>query len=787
MLDLFQRLLDVPEPDRLAWVEAHSDLDSPLRQRLLAMLAGDRLANLRTGGAGDMVVNGALPERIGAYRITGLIGQGGMGAVFRGERMTGDFDHVVAIKLIRPGALSDVLVERFQRERQTLANLAHPGIARLFDGGETDGGDPYIVMEFVDGVPLGEWIDTPAAAALAPRLDLFVAVCAAVSFAHQNLIVHRDITPSNILVTSDGTAKLIDFGIARASVSADAAGPSAHRSPAGLSLTPGYAAPERVAGGAATTLSDIYSLGILLRRLVGSDRDADIAAIIARSTAVEPAARYPSVDALAQDIAAWRDGAVVAARNGGRRYAIGKFVARHRFAVSAATLAILCLLGALGLARQANARAETARADAEHRFDELRSLAAYMVFDLNDELARTVGNAQARKTLVGKAQAYLSALAALPQADADIRLEAARGLIALARIQGVPTGPNFGDSDLARRNLDLAIRQLNAAQVAAALVAPDRADALTARAMIEAHTDVDARKAQATLALAQGALAAVPAPGRGGGWRAAQADLHVGQLEIAVLDNDLPALGRLVDQLRADVGGWPAAQRQSRSARTYRAAADYYSSVLGYFSDDLERGVTFAHRAARQLEQLNADAPNDPDLLFRYLWTTYYGYGSASGLPARTAEADAFLQTTRRTIDRLIALEPSDRSLLAFKGSVDAAQAQSLASKGRYREAQALQQTVIDVYTRSLAIKQEVRQLNRLAMAHFVLGNIGVQGGNRDLACASYRNASTVIATLQEADRAAGSGAARISGFVERNLQRCARAAPLTQFERDGE
>jgi eukaryotic-like serine/threonine-protein kinase len=117
VLDLFQVLLDLPPGERVVWVEAHSEIDSPLRTRLMAMLAGDRLANMRTGGAGDMIDDERLPERIGAYRITGLIGQGGMGAVYRGERMTGDFDHVAAIKLIRPGALSDALVERFQRER----------------------------------------------------------------------------------------------------------------------------------------------------------------------------------------------------------------------------------------------------------------------------------------------------------------------------------------------------------------------------------------------------------------------------------------------------------------------------------------------------------------------------------------------------------------------------------------------------------------------------------------------------------------------------------------------
>ncbi len=634
VLDLFQLLLDLPPGERVAWVEAHSDINSPLRTRLMAMLAGDRLANLRTGGVGDMINDERLPERIGAYRITDLIGQGGMGAVYRGERMTGDFDHVAAIKLIRPGVLSDALVERFQRERQTLASLSHPNIARLFDGGATEKGDPYIVMEYVDGVPLGKWIET-SAASKAERTALFLDICAAVSFAHQNLIVHRDITPSNILVAKDGTAKLIDFGIARPPVEDVDTASSTKKSLEGLSLTPGYAAPERIAGEAATTLSDVYSLGILLDRLPNDAIDADLTAIIAKASATEPTDRYSSVDALADDVKAWRDGNVVAARIGGKRYAAGKFVGRHKISVGAGALAVLFLFGALVTTLVANTRAEAARIEAERRFGELRSLAGYMVFDLNDDLARTVGNAGARRSLVGKAQVYLSALAATPDATADIKLEAARGLISLARVQGVPTGPNFGDHEQARQNLSDAIAQLGSSRLDPAIVGPDLATALTARAMIESHTDSDLKTGKATLTTAQVALGRVADGERSERWRIAQSDLRIGQLEIAVLDNDLPVIGQLADRLGNEVNRWPGHERVSRDARTYRALADYYRSVQSYFTDDLARGVNFAKAAQGQFEKLDAEAPNDPDRLFQYLWVTYYGYGSASGLPEK--------------------------------------------------------------------------------------------------------------------------------------------------------
>ena len=200
-----------------------------------------------TGGAfHETLDDTAVPEQIGAYKITGLIGRGGMGAVYRGERVSGDFDHDVAIKVVRPGAMSDKLIARFEAERQTLASLSHPNIARLFDGGTLESGAPYIVMEYIDGLPITDFADKNNAAK-AERLALFKAVCSAVSHAHQNLIIHRDITPSNVLVDKGGQVKLIDFGIAKP-FDEDAAVLDMEHSLASLSFTPGFAAPERSQG-----------------------------------------------------------------------------------------------------------------------------------------------------------------------------------------------------------------------------------------------------------------------------------------------------------------------------------------------------------------------------------------------------------------------------------------------------------------------------------------------------------------------------------------------------------
>ncbi len=459
VLDLFQVLLDLPEGERVAWVEANSDLDSPLRTRLMAMLAGDRLANLRTGGAGDVLSDERMPERIGAYRITGLIGRGGMGAVYRGERDAGDFQRTVAIKLIKTGLLSDRLVERFVAERQTLAGLQHPHIARLYDGGTTEAGAPYFVMEYVDGQPMLDWCEDRCDRDA--RLALFGDVCSAISHAHGNLVVHRDITPSNVLVTADGVVKLIDFGIARpAGYIADDL-PS-RRSLASLTLTPGYAAPERLVGGEATTAVDIYSLGKLLDVLLDGPRDAELAAVVARATATDPAARYPTADALRADIDARLGQYPVSAMGQSRNYLVRKFVLREKRLSLAVAALFLTLAGGLTISTVSYVSVERARKQAEQRFSEVRQLANFMLFDLYDGLEPLTGNTKSLSQIADRASGYLNTLAAEDTADPGLRLETANGFKRLSDVLGNPNGPNLGRREEAGKALRRSVAMLEA-------------------------------------------------------------------------------------------------------------------------------------------------------------------------------------------------------------------------------------------------------------------------------------------------------------------------------------
>ena len=782
---LFERLLEIPEAERDAWLKAEAGDRQALLNWVEAMRVEDRHAQLRTGGAADEIAEETPPERIGAYRIAERIGRGGMGSVYRGERMTGDFAHRTAIKIIKPGLLSEALVERFQRERQLLASLSHPNIAQLYDGGETEAGSPYIVMEFVDGLPLLEWAEERHASR-EERQSLFLDICAAVAFAHRNLVVHRDLTPSNVLVTRDGTVKLIDFGIARPADQAGAQPGRSGGSIGSLSLTPGYAAPERMTTSEVTTAADIFSLGKLLERLLPPEpQDGELKAIVARATATDPLQRYPTADAMGADVAAWRDGLPVAAMAGGRRYRTMKFITRHRLGFGAAAIMLVIVIGAFIVTLQAYSRVEAARSRVETarraeaaRFEQLRSLAHYMLFELNGRMARVVGNTEARVTLANRAQIYLSALATSPGADDGLKLEAAQGFIALARAQGVPAQPNLGQAEGARANLVRAIAILRALDRPPAVKAPDLVEALVSLAMIQGHIDINVEAAARTLADAARMLESVPAGERSARWHAARRRLRHGQLEGAILGQKLDDLARLAGLLEAEIGQWPSSMQRSREAAFDRASAFYHRGVHGYFTDMLEPAVANFRRAETMFTALDRAFPGDPEILYALMWTGYAGYGAASGVPARSADAARLLDLAIRTSDRLIAIEANDHSLRAFAGGLRQSRAQALASAGQHRQAIAMQREVIALYESALGRERRASPLNRLAMAEITLGNIAQSAHDRPLACASYRAAGIKIVELQRrGDLAATIGRHRPG--LDQIARRCAGGGPL--------
>lgn len=784
-LTLLEEALEVPAAERPAWVRARCGGDQALERRVLRLLDIGTASSVRlkTGGAPSLLTEQEPPVRVGAYRITGLIGQGGMGAVYRGERVSGDFQHVVAIKLIRPGALSDTLVERFQRERQTLATLIHPHIARLYDGGETDGGQPYIVMEYIEGRPLDRWLDEVGPSE-SERVRLFLEVCAAVGFAHQNLIIHRDLTPSNILVEETGSAKLIDFGIARPPALGDqpAATPS-RRSPAGLSLTPGFAAPERLAGAPATTLSDVYSLGVILSRMLPEHHDGDLKAIIAKATALDQADRYASADALAEDIRARRAGLPVSARERTRGYVIGRFVSRHRSAVLAGIGVLLLLVSALVVTALSYSRAEQARAAEAQRFADLRSLAGYMLFDLNDRLARVAGNTGARASLAAEAQKYLNALARSEGADRSLRLETARGLIELARVQGLPGQPTLGEPQLAKRNLLTAEQDLLALAREGGMK-PDLAAALgqsrAYRASIAVHEDKDPARATRLAAAAFKVLDAVPAEARGVGWYQALRSVRRARLDFADLQSDDTEIERAASLLAADVERWPHPLRSSEDADFDRALARYYRGLTKTKRQEGDQGLADYQAALTQFRSLEKKQRGDPNLLYWTAWAGLDGFaaGAQTGNDAASAE---MLAAAQAAANRLIEVEERDDSVIVLAHNIGEAWSQHLANTGRYAEAIQTQQAVVAREKRRLAaLKSEPMPLT-LAFSEMILGLNAKKGGDRSLACTAWRSAEARFSYIQRRGKLLEFHAGFLPG-LRRNLALCGTAAPLSAF-----
>jgi len=451
-LALMSEALEQSSTERLDWVSAQAGSDTELRERVLSLLQADGSASamLRTGGANRDVGDMPAPDRAGSYKITELIGRGGMGAVYKGERDTGDFDQVAAVKIIRPGVLNDSLIARFERERQILADLTHPNIARLLDGGSLEDGSPYFVMEFVDGDPITDWV-TQNKLTLQDRIWLFQDVCGAVRHAHQNLIVHRDITPSNVLVTKTGTVKLIDFGIAKPQVDdapVEASAETTSKSLASLSFTPGYGAPERALGASSNTLSDVFSLGKLLEELLKDEaRNADLDAIISKATAPAPSDRYASVDALREDLANQQRGYPVEARNGGASYRLSKFVGRNTAAVTLGSLAVLGLIAALTVTSYQYNRAEVALTEANARFEQARSLSKTMIVDVYDAIEHIPGTLEVRQNLAGIVKDYVEELASDPNAPDNVLMDVAVQNTRLSDLYGGLGVANFGDTE----------------------------------------------------------------------------------------------------------------------------------------------------------------------------------------------------------------------------------------------------------------------------------------------------------------------------------------------------
>ncbi len=390
---IFEQAVTLPTADQQAYLEAHCDNDPELRARINRWLHADRAADgfLDT----PLVPSGSAtpkddepPQQLGPYNVLDQIGQGGMGTVYRARRDDGVFDRDVAVKILSRVAITPENDQRFRSERRILAALDHPYMARVHDGGTTPNGRPYLVVEYIDGLPIDEYCDQHVLS-VRERLKLFRRVCSAVQASHQALVVHCDLKPSNILVTPDGEPKLLDFGIAKLLDDEHFTVRDEPITQWPRPLTPQYASPEQLRGDAISTTSDVYALGVLLYKLLTGQRPhdlegltiaeaekqltraptrpsraaaktektspglparassllaGDLDAIVLKALRGDPADRYPSVEQLAADLGRHLNGFPVRARHSTWRYRTTRFLGRNRLAVGLATTALPVLL-----------------------------------------------------------------------------------------------------------------------------------------------------------------------------------------------------------------------------------------------------------------------------------------------------------------------------------------------------------------------------------------------------------------------------------------------------------
>ena len=453
MRQLFERVLALAPEERGRFFE-EAQLSPETRDELVALLDADDGSDTFLGEIVSRAESGSRNsgERFGPFETRELVGVGGMGAVFRAERVDGELTQVVAIKVVERLFLDPRSAERFRRERELLARLEHPNIARLLDGGTRSDGVAYLVMEFVDGLPLDRYSEQRNLT-VEQKLRLILPLCDAVDYAHQKLIIHRDLKPSNVLITPAGAPKLLDFGIARSLESDRTAGARTQT----IALTPEFASPEQMRGEEATTRTDVYGLGAVLYFLLtgavphaGRSRrewspeisgtapvkpstirpelKGDLDNIVLKALHADPSRRYQSARELAEDVGRFLSHHPVRATPDRWTYRTTRFVARHRFACAAALATGIAVVAGTSISLYEGHRAA-------ERTAQVRRLANRFVFDFEAAIRNTPGTLQARRMVAATAREYLANLAQDSGRDRNLQRELAESYFRLSRIE----------------------------------------------------------------------------------------------------------------------------------------------------------------------------------------------------------------------------------------------------------------------------------------------------------------------------------------------------------------
>lgn len=739
---LFAAAVELPTTERSGLLAREAQGDAVLIAEVQSLLAAhdqpsdllDRVpTQFKAEAFADADDNSRVGERIGAYRIVGVLGAGGMGHVFKAVRDDDQYHAEVAIKLMRADVSDPHAEQRFRTERQILAGLDHRNIARMLDGGRTGGGSPYVVMELVSGEPIDRFSDARRLK-VRERVQLFLQVCAAVSYAHQHLIIHRDLKPNNILVTAGGSVKLLDFGIAKL-LDANAADGHAGDVTATQwrAMTLDYASPEQVSGDTVTTVSDVYSLGVVLYRLLTGQSpygartndaqrvaeilsdatptrpslvqardhsrqreiDADLDNILLMALRKEPQHRYDSVEQFANDLRSYLAGMPVRARGNALRYRAGKFMRRRKLEVAAGVLVGCALLGATIFSLREARIAEEQQRIAQQHFDSVRKLANTLMFELHDEIAKVPASLKAREMLVNTSLEYLDALNRSAGSDPALQEELAVAYRKVGDLQGSETSANTGDFQGALKNYAQSAALLE--PIVAKEPANQRAAALLVNTYVRhARLMLVASSASQALSVVRKAVALAeslqPAVSEG----AVRAEL-LGASYSAQVDI-FAALGRSTESMASLDRAIAIADEYLRArpedpvaltffSGTYNNAALHADTRLSP-TDATERSIGLLRKVIWADNKLLALQPDNMGFR-RQLATSSYNLSREMFATAKYDEALELLRVAA-PITAKLAKDPNDSDAQYFNALVNTGHARALAKVGRVGEAKVI-------------------------------------------------------------------------------------------------